>query len=122
VHVLRASFIGELSYEISVPADFGEAFWDHLLAAGQVSAITSFGLEALPLMRTEKGYLYVGTDTNGSTVPNDIGMAKPSRAGAGTSSASDRSRSPKTLDPTGWNSSACAASATKQHSLPAHTW
>ncbi|MEP7248141.1 MAG: glycine cleavage T C-terminal barrel domain-containing protein, partial [Gammaproteobacteria bacterium] len=72
--ILRVSFTGELSYEISVPADFGAALWERLYAAGQPFGITPFGVESLLLMRTEKGYLHVGGDTDGTTVPDDIGF------------------------------------------------
>jgi sarcosine oxidase subunit alpha len=34
------------------------------------------GVEALQELRTEKGYLHVGTDTDGRSVPADIGMGK----------------------------------------------
>src|SRR5206468_2750198 len=58
--VLRVSFTGELSYEISVPADFGASLWERLYAAGRDLAITPFGVETILLMRTEKGYLHIG--------------------------------------------------------------
>ena len=35
-----------------------------------------FGLDALLLMRLEKGFLHVGTDTDGTTVPDDVGWGK----------------------------------------------
>ena len=34
------------------------------------------GVEALQELRTEKGYLHVGTDTDGRTLPADIGMGE----------------------------------------------
>lgn len=72
--ILRVSFSGELSYEISVPADYGAALWAHLHRAGQPFGITSFGVEALLMMRAEKGYPHVGVDTDGTTTPGDIGF------------------------------------------------
>jgi sarcosine oxidase subunit alpha len=72
--ILRVSFTGEPSYEISVPADFGAALWERLMVAGQPFGITPFGVEAVLIMRTEKGYLHVGADTDGTTVPDDIGF------------------------------------------------
>jgi sarcosine oxidase, subunit alpha len=72
--ILRVSFTGELSYEISVPADFGASLWQRLYEAGKPFGITPFGVETILLMRTEKGYIHVGGDTDGTTVPDDIGF------------------------------------------------
>lgn len=74
--VLRASFNGELSYEISVPARWGRALWQTLMTVGKSYALTPFGIEALTVMRTEKGYLHVGVDTDGNTMPQDLGWAR----------------------------------------------
>lgn len=71
--ILRASFTGEVSYEISVPASYGQSLWEALMDAGAVFGITPFGLESLMVMRTEKGFLHVGQDTDGTTMPQDLG-------------------------------------------------
>ena len=71
--LLRASFTGEVSFEVSVPARHGQALWEALMTAGKNYGITPFGLESLMVMRTEKGYLHVGTDTDGNTMPQDLG-------------------------------------------------
>jgi len=71
--ILRASFSGELSFEISVPARRGQSLWQELMAAGESEGIIPFGIEALMLLRTEKGYLHVGSDTDGNTMPADLG-------------------------------------------------
>jgi len=70
--VYRVSFTGELTYEINVPADRGCALWEALLAAGR-EAIAPLGLDALTLLRLEKGFLHLGSDTDGTTVPDDVG-------------------------------------------------
>ncbi len=74
--ILRASFTGEVSFEISVPARHGQQLWQELLSAGEPEGIVPFGIESLMLLRTEKGYLHVGGDTDGNTMPQDIGWAK----------------------------------------------
>ncbi len=71
--ILRASFTGEASYEISVPANRGLDLWDTLHQAGSHEGIVAFGLEALLMLRAEKGYLHVGADTDGTTNPLDLG-------------------------------------------------
>jgi sarcosine oxidase subunit alpha len=73
--IARVSFTGERSYEISVPASYGAALWQYLLAAGT----TPFGIETLSLLRAEKGFLLIGTDTDGMTLPGDLGMSGPLR-------------------------------------------
>ena len=73
--VLRASFTGEASYEISVAADDAAALTGALADAGRGSGLTPIGVEALMILRTEKGYLHVGVDTDGTTLPDDVGMA-----------------------------------------------
>ena len=72
--VQRVSFTGELSYEVSVPWGYGAALWYALMAAGARHGITPFGVEALMTMRIEKGFLHVGSDTDGTTLPQDIGL------------------------------------------------
>ena len=73
LRVLRASFTGELCYELNIPADRGAALWDHLLHLGEDLRIMPIGVETLGVLRTEKGYLHVGSDTDGNTTPRDVG-------------------------------------------------
>ncbi len=74
--IFRVSFTGELCYEINVPAGYGPALWERLLEAGEEDGIAPFGLEALDTLRVEKGFLHVGTDTDGTTTPADIGWGR----------------------------------------------
>ncbi|RQR33298.1 sarcosine oxidase subunit alpha family protein [Burkholderia sp. Bp9142] len=76
VRILRASFTGEVTYEISVASRYGKSLWDLVGSAGKPFGMTPYGIEALEAMRTEKGYLHVGADTDGNTNPLDIGWAK----------------------------------------------
>lgn len=72
----RVSFTGELTYEINIQASAAQELWDALIAAGAPHGAQPFGLDALLLMRLEKGYLHVGTDTDGTTVPDDVGFGR----------------------------------------------
>ena len=74
VRVYRISFSGELSYEIAVPAHQGRAFWDHLLEAGAEWNATPYGTEALHIMRAEKGFIMIGDETDGTIIPQDLGL------------------------------------------------
>lgn len=75
--IYRVSFSGELTYEINVPAHKGVALWAELLEAGRSFDIEPFGVDALLHARMEKGFLHVGADTDGTTVPDDVGFGKP---------------------------------------------
>lgn len=74
VRVFRISFTGELSYEINVDANYGQAIWDTVWQAGQPYNITPYGTEAMHVLRAEKGFIIVGQDTDGSVTPVDLGM------------------------------------------------
>ncbi|MFL9863469.1 sarcosine oxidase subunit alpha family protein [Paraburkholderia fungorum] len=74
--ILRASFTGEVTYEISVPGRYAQALWEHIYNVGKPFGIAPYGIEALEVMRTEKGYLHVGADTDGCSNPLDIGWGK----------------------------------------------
>ncbi|MDH0866263.1 2Fe-2S iron-sulfur cluster-binding protein [Mitsuaria sp. GD03876] len=74
MRVLRASFSGELGYEINLPALHTQALLEHLGTVGRAFDAAPYGIEALMVMRTEKGFIHVGGDTDGTTLPGDIGM------------------------------------------------
>ncbi|MGB0440962.1 MAG: aminomethyltransferase family protein, partial [Paracoccaceae bacterium] len=74
VRAYRISFSGELSYEIAVPASRGRALWDVLLDAGAEWNITPYGTEALHVMRAEKGFIMIGDETDGTVIPQDLGL------------------------------------------------
>jgi sarcosine oxidase subunit alpha len=76
LRVLRASFSGELGYEINVPADHVAGLIERLWERAPQFAAVLYGIEALEIMRTEKGFIHIGTDTDGTTLPQDIGFAR----------------------------------------------
>jgi sarcosine oxidase subunit alpha len=77
--VLRVSFSGELSFEVNVPAGRASQFLNSVLDAGTAYGITPYGIEALMVLRMEKGYLHVGSDTDGSSTPDDVGWGHVAR-------------------------------------------
>lgn len=72
--LLRVGFVGELGFEIHVPASRGEALWDAAMAAGEEFNIKPFGVEAQRVMRLEKGHIIIGQDTDGLTTPHEANM------------------------------------------------
>ena len=72
----RVSFTGELGFEVNVPADFGEAVLEAIWAEGEKVGAVAYGLDALHLLRAEKGYFIVGQDTDGSVTADDLGLSR----------------------------------------------
>ena len=73
--VMRVGFVGELGYEIHVPASQGWHVWTSLMEAGRPHNIRPFGVEAQRLLRLEKGHLIVGQDTDALTHPFEADVA-----------------------------------------------
>ncbi|MGH6900957.1 MAG: glycine cleavage T C-terminal barrel domain-containing protein, partial [Geminicoccaceae bacterium] len=71
--IFRISFSGELAYEINVPAGYGEAVWELLMAAGGEFGIVPYGMEALGVLRIEKGHV-AGPELDGRTTARDLGL------------------------------------------------
>ena len=69
VTVLRASFSGELAFELHCRPAITVQLWESLVAVG----VAPYGLEALDILRVEKGYL-VSSELNGQTTPFDLCM------------------------------------------------
>ncbi|KIT15979.1 sarcosine oxidase subunit alpha family protein [Jannaschia aquimarina] len=74
VRVFRISFSGELSYEVAVRASEGLALWEKLHEAGAAFGVTPYGTEALHVMRAEKGFIMIGDETDGTVIPQDLGL------------------------------------------------
>ena len=85
--VLRVGFLGELSYELHHPSSRSTKLWDALLSEGAGIGIRPHGLDALLILRLEKGHIIVGQDTDFDTTPEKAGlnwivkMAKPDFVG-----------------------------------------
>lgn len=73
--LLRIGFVGDLGYEIHVPAEYGESLWDLLLEAGREHGIRPFGVEAQRVLRLEKLHLIPGHDTDALSNPLEADLA-----------------------------------------------
>ena len=71
--LMRVGFVGELGYEIHVPAGSGVAVWNAVRSAGAAFGIAPFGVEAQRMLRLEKAHIIVSQDTDGLTNPLEIG-------------------------------------------------
>jgi sarcosine oxidase, subunit alpha len=72
--LLRVGFVGELGYEIHVPAGQALAVWSALMEAGRGHGLRPFGVEAQRLLRLEKGHLILGQDTDALTHPLEVNL------------------------------------------------
>jgi sarcosine oxidase, subunit alpha len=77
LRVARVSFTGDRSYELSVPARRAGALRARLAEKLPAFGGGLLGLEALMILRAEKGYIIVGKDTDGTTMPHDLGLTGP---------------------------------------------
>ena len=80
VRVFRISFSGELAYEVAVPSGHAEAVWEAILAAGRPFGIVPYGLEAMGVMRIEKGHP-AGPELGGRTTAADLGLGRMVKTG-----------------------------------------
>lgn len=69
------SFSGERSFELAVPAGFGEALVRRVMEIGEPYGIVTYGSEAMGVMRIEKGHP-AGGEINGQTTAFDLGMMR----------------------------------------------
>ncbi len=73
--LFRISFSGEEGYEIAVPARYGEALFRDLLARAETIGGGPYGMEALNVLRIEKGFI-THAEIHGRITAYDIGMEK----------------------------------------------
>jgi len=73
--LFRISFSGELAYEIAVPARYGDAMIRRLMEKGAELGATPYGMEALDILRIEKGHV-TGNELNGQTTAAMLGMGR----------------------------------------------
>ena len=77
LRLARVSFTGDRSYETSVPARRAGRLRARLAEKLQAFGGELLGLEALMILRAEKGFIVVGKDTDGTTMPHDLGVTGP---------------------------------------------
>ncbi|MGC1486480.1 MAG: glycine cleavage T C-terminal barrel domain-containing protein, partial [Albidovulum sp.] len=69
----RISFSGELGYEVAVPARYGAALYRDLVARAESFGGCAYGMEALNVLRIEKGFI-THAEIHGRVTAFDIGM------------------------------------------------
>ncbi|MFZ1661644.1 MAG: aminomethyltransferase family protein, partial [Paracoccaceae bacterium] len=69
----RISFSGEIGYEIAVPARYGEALYRDLVARAESFGGCAYGMEALNVLRIEKGFI-THAEIHGRVTAFDVGL------------------------------------------------
>jgi 4-methylaminobutanoate oxidase (formaldehyde-forming) len=74
VKALRVSYVGELGWELYVPAEFALHVYDMLVEAGEAVGLKHAGLQALDTLRMEKPYRDYGNDIDNMDTPLEAGL------------------------------------------------
>lgn len=70
----RVTYVGELGWELYIPAEFATHVYDHILEAGAAFGLTHAGYFAMGANRTEKGYRHWGHDIGDEDTPIEAGL------------------------------------------------
>ena len=71
---IRVGFVGEVSFELHHPRSGGVRLWEALREAGEDLGVRPHGLDALDVLRLEKGHIYLGQDTLPDDHPLKLGL------------------------------------------------
>jgi 4-methylaminobutanoate oxidase (formaldehyde-forming) len=74
VLALRVTYLGELGYELHVPAEYALDLYERLRAAGERYDIANAGYRAINSLRLEKHYLVWGSDITPDYNPYEAGL------------------------------------------------
>jgi 4-methylaminobutanoate oxidase (formaldehyde-forming) len=72
---VRITYVGELGYELYVPAEQAVHVYDRVVAAGGDLGLAHAGLKALGSLRLEKAYRDYGHDIDNTDDPLETGLA-----------------------------------------------
>ncbi len=74
VQLVRVTFVGEFGYELYAAAEKGSELWEMLWEAGKPFGLVACGYKAIDSLRSEKGYLYWGSDISTDETPYEAGL------------------------------------------------
>ncbi|HEX9066898.1 MAG TPA: glycine cleavage T C-terminal barrel domain-containing protein, partial [Streptosporangiaceae bacterium] len=74
VLAMRVTYVGELGWELHVPAEYAAGVYDDLMAAGADLGVRPVGLAAMSSLRLEKGYRDMGVDIDNTDNPIEAGL------------------------------------------------
>jgi len=71
---VRITYLGELGYELYIPAEQAVHVYDRVVEAGKSLGLAHAGLKALGSLRMEKGYRDYGHDIDNTDEPYEVGL------------------------------------------------
>src|SRR5690606_25840266 len=71
---VRITYLGELGYELNIPAEQATHVYDRIIEAGKAFSLKHAGLKALASLRMEKGYRDYGHDIDNTDNPYEVGL------------------------------------------------
>ena len=74
VLAIRVTYVGELGWELHVPAEYAMGVYDDLVSAGGDLGFRLVGLSAMSSLRLEKGYRDMGVDIDNTDNPLEAGL------------------------------------------------
>ncbi len=74
VLAMRVTYVGELGWELHIPAEFSLTVHDALMEAGTDLGYRNVGLGAMNSLRLEKAYRDYGLDIDNTDTPLDVGL------------------------------------------------
>ena len=74
VRASRITYVGELGWELYIPAEFALHVFDRVMEAGRAHGLKLAGFHAMNACRTEKGYVHWGHDVGIEDTPLEAGL------------------------------------------------
>jgi glycine cleavage system aminomethyltransferase T len=75
VQLNRITYVGELGYELNIPAEQAVHVYDRVVEAGKSFGLRHAGLRALGSLRMEKAYRDYGHDIDNTDDPYEVGLS-----------------------------------------------
>ena len=70
----RITYVGELGWELHIPAEFAVSVYEAMVEAGQLHGLRNVGYRAIETLRLEKGYRAWGSDLTPDHTPLEAGL------------------------------------------------
>ncbi|MEM4311857.1 MAG: FAD-dependent oxidoreductase [Nitrososphaerales archaeon] len=73
--IFRTGFVGELSWEIYCPSEYGDYIWSKIMEVGKEFNIKPVGVEAMRILSLEMMHLWASLDTDATSTPLETEVA-----------------------------------------------